>query len=299
MANADAHHLRIVFFGTPDFAVPCLRILSEHTTVVGCVTQPDKPQGRKQVLTPPPTKAFAEQQGILVWQPNTLRSNKPIGQEFQKKFAELAPDVAVVVAYGKIIPKELLSIPRYGFINVHGSLLPKFRGASPVQQAIADGMTETGVTIMLMDEGMDTGPMLSTHTVPIEQTDTAGTLYDKVYIVGAKLLYETIVGYINGSIHPIEQPHAQATYTKIITKEDGLIDWSTGAAAIERKIRALTPWPGTYTICNGKRVKILRAHLSETKHLVIDEVQPEGKKPMSFTAFSAGYPDCARTFLVV
>lgn len=287
-------NIRIVFFGTPELSLPTLATLIEHYTVVGVVTQPDKPVGRKQVLTPPPVKLLAQQYGIPVFQPTSLRQTKESGRIFFEAFKALDAEIAIVIAYGKIIPKEMLDLPTYGFINIHVSLLPLLRGASPIQSAILQGLPTTGVTIMRMDEGMDTGPVLSQREVTIDRQETSVTLHDKLKTVGAKLLVETLAKYLTGELQPQQQDDAQATYCKLIEKTDGEIDWATSAVDIDRKIRAFTPWPGAYTFCNTKRVKILQAHLSETapQTLIIDQVQPEGKKPMSYADFLRGNHDC-------
>src|SRR3989339_580909 len=188
------HKTRILFFGTPEFSVPCLEyLINNNYSIIGCVTQPDKPKGRGQALAASPIKKIAQQHTIPVYQPKTLRISKKEGADFlQEVQQKLQPDIAVVVAYGKIIPKELLQIPKYGFVNVHGSLLPFLRGASPIQTAILHGFQKTGVTIMQMDEGMDTGPMFATQEIPLTPQETAETLHDKMKIVGAQLLVETL-----------------------------------------------------------------------------------------------------------
>lgn len=289
---APQKNTRIVFFGTPELSLPTLEALIKHYTVVGVVTQPDKPVGRKQVLTSPPVKLLAQQHGIPVFQPRSLKQNKESGQAFLAEFKALQPDVVILIAYGKIIPKEILEIPKFGFINIHVSLLPLLRGASPIQSAILHGFTTTGATVMLMDEGMDTGPTLSQREVAIDPQETSITLHDKLKTVGAELLIETLPQYLSGELQPQQQDESQATYCKLIDKTDGEIDWSASAVDIDRKIRAFTPWPGAYTFCNNKRVKLLQAHLSPTQELMIDHVQPEGKKPMSYADFLRGNPDC-------
>lgn len=285
--------IKTVFFGTPDFAVPSLQALIEDARydVVAVVTQPDKPVGRKQVLQASPVKAVAVRAGIPVLQPPTLRLSQKAGADFLDQFSELAPDIAIVVAYGHIIPREVLDVPKHGCINVHGSLLPKLRGASPIQMAVVEGFEKTGVTIMLMDEGMDTGDMLRKAEIEIGPDTTAQTLHDEMMHVGAEALVDTVEGYIQGSIQPEKQDDADATYCGKITKEDGEIDWTKTAQEIDQLVRGFTPWPGTYTFCDGKRVKILTTHVAAGK-LEVLEVQPEGKKAMSYDDYLRGNPDC-------
>lgn len=282
---------RVLFFGTPEFAVPTLEALIKHTTVIGVVTQPDKPSGRTQTLTASPVKVTATDHHIPVMQPHSLKVNTTSGKEFQQWAESVKPDIAIVIAYGKIIPPELLSVPTYGFLNIHGSLLPLLRGASPIQTAIKEGFTSTGVTIMKMDAGMDTGPLLAASSVTIAPTDTSLELHNTLSSLGASLLMQTLGSYMNGSLQPQEQDHTHATYCSPIQKKDGLIDWATTDQEIERLIRAFTPWPGTYTMCDNKRVKIISATLKDgTLH--IEKVQPEGRKPMPYESFLLGYPNC-------
>lgn len=285
---------RIVFFGTPDFAVPTFQALinDPRYEIVGCVTQPDKPVGRKQILTPSPVKITAEQYNIPVFQPKTLKLTKEEGKLFFKHLQQLQPDIAVLIAYGKILPKELLQVPPKGFVNLHLSLLPLLRGASPIQQAIIQGHTETGITLMQMDEGMDTGDCIAAERMPITSTDTTETLNAHIAQLGAKVIQTYLWEYIQGNITPQPQDHANATFTKLIDKTDGEIDWKQPPEYIDRLIRAFTPWPGTYTYCGEKRVKILKAHVNAEGTLEIDLVQPEGKKPMAYSDFLQGNPDC-------
>lgn len=286
----DVRNLRVVFFGTPDFAVPAATALMEHTAVIMCVTQPDKPTGRSAIITPPPIKELARATRIPLYQPASLSLQKESGRVFFQKFQSCKPDIAIVVAYGKIIPKEYLAVPRFGFLNVHASLLPAYRGASPIQQALLQGETETGVTIMLLDEGLDTGPILTQKKMTIAPDETAQTLHDRLGLLGAELLLPTIEDYVHGKIQPQPQDSSRATVTSIISREDGMIDWSNPPEVIERKIRAFTPWPGTFTLCSGKRIKIVAAHLGSENQLIFDLVQPEGKKPMSYAEFIKGNP---------
>ena len=250
--------MKIVFMGTPDFAVTTLQALIESGhEVIAAVSQPDKPFGRKAELRPTPVKAAAEVAGIPVLQPRRLRD-----PEFTEKLEQLAPDVIVVAAYGKIIPKFILELPRYGCVNVHASLLPKYRGAAPIQWAILDGEPETGVSIMQMNEGLDEGDILNMSRVAISDTETGGSLFDKLAAEGGRLLVETLQLLEEGKIRPEKQPADSPTpYARMIVKEDGLIDWKRSAAEIERQVRGLDPWPGAYTRLDGKMFKILRSHV--------------------------------------
>ena len=250
--------MKIVFMGTPDFAVTTLQALIESGhEVIAAVSQPDKPFGRKAELRPTPVKAAAEVAGIPVLQPRRLRD-----PEFTEKLEQLAPDVIVVAAYGKIIPKFILELPRYGCVNVHASLLPKYRGAAPIQWAILDGEPETGVSIMQMNEGLDEGDILNISRVAISDTETGGSLFNKLAAEGGRLLVETLQLLEEGKIRPEKQPADSPTpYARMIVKEDGLIDWKRSAAEIERQVRGLDPWPGAYTRLDGKMFKILRSHV--------------------------------------
>ena len=247
--------LAIVYMGTPDFAVPPLEALahSDHR-VVGVVTQPDRPKGRGRKLTAPPVKQTAERFGIPVLQPETVRTD-----EFHRHMTELSPDLFVVVAFGQILPQSLLDIPRKGAINVHASLLPRHRGAAPIQWAIIEGDPETGVTTMMMDKGMDTGDILLMDRTPIARDETAATLHDRLSTMGAKTLMRTLDELVAGALTRTPQDHAKATYAAMLKKSDGEIDWSDSAEAIDRRIRGLTPWPGAYTFTDGMRLKIFKA----------------------------------------
>lgn len=295
---------RIVFMGSPEFAVPTLQALAEAYPVVGVVTQPDKPAGRGRKPTPPPVKRIAEALGLPVMQPRRLRA-----PEAYEQLAAWQPDLIVVAAYGQILRPNVLALPRYGCINVHASLLPRWRGASPIQHAILHGDAETGITIMLMDEGMDTGPILTQEALPIAPDDTAGTLSPKLSALGARLLLETLPGYLAGDIQPRPQPEEGVTYAPLLKKEDGRLDFTEPAAALARRVRAFNPWPGTFTEWQGKLLKIHRAHAAPQPSpgagerlvvegrpaigtgegvLVLDEVQPAGKKPMPGEVFLRG-----------
>lgn len=249
--------MRIVFMGTPDFALFSLRALVEagRDPIVAVVTQPDTPKGRGYVMTPPPVKVYAEEHGIPVLQPATLR-----GDAFAEDLRNLAPDLIVVAAYGKILPKNVLDFPEYGCINVHGSLLPKYRGAAPMQRAIMDGERMTGVTIMYMAEGLDTGDMLMKTEVPIEDDDNFETVHDKLGAAGALALLDTIEDLKNGTATRTPQDDSLSTYAKKITKEDCLIDFGKPAEAVYDLIRGLSPVPLAFTHTgDGKLLKILSA----------------------------------------
>lgn len=250
--------MRIVFMGTPDFSVPCLRALVESKhDVVGVICQPDKPVGRKQILTPPPVKTEALSHGLRVLQPTTLRNGA--GRAILE---ELQPDLVIVVAYGKILPPDFLSYPKYGCVNVHASLLPRYRGASPIHWAILNGDAETGVTTMQMDEGMDTGDILLVKKVPIGPDDTAEELFETLSHVGAEAMLETIEAVEAGTLHPVKQDNSKAVNVGLLTKQLGEIDWSKPAQQIHNQIRGLYSWPGAYTYWNGAVLKIHKARLS-------------------------------------
>ncbi len=250
--------MRIVFMGTPDFSVPCLRALIESKhEVVGVICQPDKPVGRKQILTPPPVKTEALSHDLRVLQPATLRNGA--GRAILE---ELQPDLVIVVAYGKILPPDFLSYPKYGCVNVHASLLPRYRGASPIHWAILNGDSETGVTTMQMDEGMDTGDILLVKKVPIGPDDTAEELFETLSHVGAAAMLETIEAVEAGALHPVRQDNSKAVNVGLLTKQLGEIDWSKPAQQIHNQIRGLFSWPGAYTYWNGTVLKIHKARLS-------------------------------------
>ena len=245
---------RLVFMGTPDFAVPVLKALMERYEIVGVVTQPDRRVGRGHKVEAPPVKVLALDNGLPVLQPPSLRRPDVVAE-----LRALAPEVIVVAAYGQILRAEVLGIPPRGCLNVHASLLPRYRGAAPIAAAILAGEEKTGVTIMLMDEGMDTGPILSQATCSISPRDTQGSLSARLARLGAGLMMDTLPRWLAGEIEPRPQDHSQATYSRIITKEDGLIDWSQSAVEIWRRSRAYYPWPSTYTYWRGKLLKVLRA----------------------------------------
>ena len=291
--------MKIVFMGTPDYAVNTLNALIKDGHQVAAVfCQPDKPVGRKQILTPPPVKVCALENNIPVFQPNTLRDGK--AYEILK---EINPEVIVVVAYGKILPKEILDLPKYGCVNGHASLLPKYRGSAPIQYAILCGETETGVTTQLMDEGIDTGDILETVTTKIGEEETAEELFDRLAVLSADLMISTLEKLEKGEITPTPQNQNEATYAPIIKKEMAKLDFTKTAADIHNAVRGYYSWPCAFFMLNGKRIKVLSAKLGDktTKNsgtviangeeLVIAcgnntsirllSVQPEGSKPMT------------------
>ncbi len=301
--------LRVVFMGTPDFAVPTLQTLLTlpAVQVVGVATQPDKPAGRGRALAESPVKRVAVAAGVPVLQPRGFRKN-PANAEALRA---LDPDVLVVAAYGLILPQSVLDIPRYGSLNVHASLLPRWRGAAPITFAILAGDTVTGVTIMLMDAGMDTGPTLTTAETAIQPGDTTETLSGRLATLGAGLLRETLPRWVAGELQPRPQPEEGVTYTRLIQKEDGLIDWGRPAAEIERAVRAYQPWPGAFTLWRGEPLRVIKASQvagqGEPGQVVavpggmavgtgegllrLDEVQPAGRRPMPGKAFVNGAKD--------
>lgn len=251
--------MRIAFMGTPDLAATVLEKLVAHEyEVVLCVTQPDKPVGRKMVMTPPPAKVTAEKYGIPVWQPDTLRTPEAL-----EHLTSYQPDMIITAAYGKILPKSMLDLPKYGAINVHGSLLPKYRGAAPVQWAILNLDEKTGVTIMRMDPGMDTGDILTQVEVPISDRVHTPELMNMLAEAGGDLLISSLPGIIDGSIASIPQNEQDATMSPPITKEQGRIDWNRTAAQISAQVRALSQWPGASTLWKGGRMKIYDAMVPE------------------------------------
>ena len=242
---------RIVFMGTPDFALPSLTSLVASHEVVAVVTQPDRPSGRHRRLRPSPVKQAALAASIPVLQPERIRNDVPISA-----LRGMDADLFVVVAFGQILPQILLDVPRIASINIHASLLPRWRGAAPIQAAIRAGDHETGVTIMKMDAGLDTGPMIEQRPIPISSDETGQSLHDKLAQLGADLLSETLPGFLGGKIVPTPQDDSVATFAPTIKKEDGRLDWAKAAAELERTVRAYTPWPGTFTHWNGAQLKI-------------------------------------------
>jgi methionyl-tRNA formyltransferase len=299
---------RILFMGTPDFAVSSLNALIEAGyNVIGVVTQPDRPVGRKQVLTPPPVKEAALRHGLAVLQPDKIKAEEALEEVLALSF-----DLIVTAAYGQILPKRLLDAPRFGCINVHASLLPKYRGGAPIHKSIVDGEAESGVTIMYMVEALDAGDMLSKVVVPIEERDTVGLLHDKLAVAGAQLLLETVPRLLAGEIQPEAQDHSAATFAPNIKRTDEKIDWTKTATQIYNQVRGLNPWPVAFTTCEGKVWKLwwVEKRLEagggyepgtiiarEEDGLVIacgsgavkvTELQPEGKKRMSALDFLRG-----------
>lgn len=250
---------KIILFATPEFAIPTLKALyaDDKYEIILVVTQPDKPQGRKQILTPSPIKILAQEYNLNVFQPINLKKEESI--QYLKKFF---PDLIIVVAYGKIISQEILDIPIHKSINIHPSLLPLYRGPSPIQTAILNGDKKTGVTIMIIDQLMDHGPILAQEEIILNPNDNAQDLHDQLAKKGANLLLKTIPKYLKKEIFPQEQNHRQATLSKILTREDGLINWQKKATEIFNQIRAFTPWPGAYTFLQDKRIKIIKANLT-------------------------------------
>ncbi|MCX5721836.1 MAG: methionyl-tRNA formyltransferase [Nitrospirae bacterium] len=302
--------MNIVFMGTPDFAAASLEaLLKSDDVVVGVVTQPDRPKGRGQVLTPSPVKLLAQREKIPLLQP--LKMKDP---EFLQTLAGWKPDLIAVTAFGRILPPAVLSLPPLGCVNVHGSLLPKYRGAGPIQWAIINGERETGITTMLMDEGMDTGAMLLQEAIPISDDDTAGTLSPRLAELGGRLLVETIARLKAGTLVPKPQDSSQATMAPLLKKEDGIIDWTLSAVALANRVRGLAPWPGAYTaVPGGDRWTIGRAQAlpgpatrppgavvavtNEAIHvatgegvLALLELQPANSRRMAVSQYVAGHP---------
>ena len=254
-AAAPYRALRIVFMGTPDFAVPTLEALLERGhDVAGVFTQPDRRAGRGRRLRSTPVKTFAERRGLSVFQPASLRRD----HDARATLANLEPDAIVVAAYGLFLPSVVLETPRYGCLNIHPSLLPRHRGPSPVISAVMDGDETTGVTLMLLDEGMDTGPVLAQEETRIGSDETAGALTHRLFDLGSRLLVETLDRWAQGEIAPCPQDDGRATITRLLKREDGRIDWTASADAISRRIRAFTPWPGTFTSWGGRTLKVVR-----------------------------------------
>lgn len=301
--------MRIIFMGTPDFSVPTLEALvaSEHE-VAAVVTQPDKPKGRGKEIHMSPVKECALKHNIPVYQPVRARD-----EAFVEEMRTLKPDAMVVIAFGQILPKSLLDLPKYGCVNIHASLLPKYRGAAPIQWAVINGDEETGITTMMMDVEMDTGDMLEKTVIKLNPDETGGSLFDRLSLLGGDLILSTLSKLEKGEITPQPQDHAQATYVKKISKSMGDIDWTMDAVSIERLVRGLNPWPSAFTRWNGKMLKIWEAKVLpdlETKApcgsvisasdeglkiqtgngvLCVTSLQLEGKKRMDTAAFLRGY----------
>ena len=301
---------RIVFMGTPDFAVPSLQALIASQSVVGVVTQPDRPAGRGRKLQPPPVKTAAQAAGIPVYQPKSLRT-----EEAAELLKEWQPDMIVVAAFGQILRPNVLEIPSKGCLNVHASLLPRWRGAAPIQHAILAGDAETGVSLMQMEAGLDTGPVFMHQTIPITADDTAGTLHDRLADLGGRMLEKYLNDILGGGLSAKAQKEAYATYAPMIKKEDGSINWSQDSAEIGRLIRAMTPWPSAFTSWQGQTLKVLAARpisyiqlpggppgtvvayknsamiLAGEGGLQLFEVQLAGKRAMEIEEFLRGRPD--------
>lgn len=249
--------MRIVYMGTPDFAVPCLEaIIKQNHQVVGVVTQPDRPKGRGKKMQPPPVKVTAEAHGLPVYQPEKIKT-----PEFLELLKELSPELIVVVAYGKILPVDVLNLPPLGCVNVHASILPKYRGSAPIHWSIINGEQETGVTTMYMNEGMDTGDMILTSVTGITETDTVGSLHDRLATMGAELLAKTLTLIADGKAPRTPQNDAEATYAPMLKKEHELVHWQQSAQKIKNHIHGLNPWPGSYTTVGDKVLKLWQAEL--------------------------------------
>lgn len=298
--------MKIIFMGTPEFAVPCLRVLAESKHELAAVfTQPDKPKGRGYKLIPTPVKAAAEEYGIPVYQPLSLRKGDDAA-EAMKILREISPDLIVVTAYGQILPKEVLELPKYGCINIHASLLPKYRGAAPINHVILNGETETGVTSMQMSEGLDTGDMLIKKSTPIGGNEIYEELYSRLSVIGGEVLSETLEALENGTLSPEKQNDEESCYSPMIRKEMSALDFTKSAAEVHNTIRGVTG----FTLLGGKRLKVFRSEISDNsanaeagcvsdtknfavacgdgKSVIFTEVQPEGKKRMKTEDFLRG-----------
>ncbi|MGN5882148.1 methionyl-tRNA formyltransferase [Staphylococcus simulans] len=300
---------RIIFMGTPDFSTKVLEMLIAKEDVIAVVTQPDRPVGRKRVMTPPPVKKVALEHGIEVYQPEKISTSDDL-----QKLIDLEPDLIVTAAFGQILPKALLDAPKLGAINVHASLLPKYRGGAPIHQAIIDGEKETGVTIMYMAPKLDAGDIISQQAIDIEANDDVGSMHDKLSFLGADLLAKTLPDIINGTNDRIEQNESEATFASNISREDERIDWTQPAQAVYNHIRGLSPWPVAYTKLDDTNMKLYAAKIVEgnngepgeiietTKKAIIvgtgsadaialTEIQLSGKKRMPTANFLSGYQD--------
>ena len=297
--------MNVIFMGTPDFAVPCLEKLIEKHNVIAVFSQPDKPVGRKQILTPPPVKQCAKEHNISVFQPKSLKDD-----EIDKKIEDMNADIIVVVAYGKILPKRVLEAAKFGCVNVHASLLPKYRGAAPIQWAVINGDKEIGVTIMQMDEGLDTGDMLLVKKTDIDINETSEELFERLSLIGSDALIEALENIENGNINPVAQGKSDTSYAKKITKALSPIDWNKSAYEVHNLVRGLQTWPCAQTTLNNKNIKIHKTVLSDlkggksgeiidnNKKLIVScgdgkcveilELQPDGKKRMDTKSFLAG-----------
>ncbi len=308
--------MKIVYMGTPDFAVlPLKALIDNGYDVVGVFTQPDKPVGRKAILTPPPVKTLALENNIPVFQPNSLKNGEGV-----KILEELKPDVVIVVAYGKILPKDFLEFPQYGCINIHGSLLPRYRGAAPIQRCVLDGEKFAGVTSMQMDVGLDTGDMLLKTVTEIGENETSGELFNRLAVMGADLLIETIVALEKDELKPEKQDDSESSYAAMLDKTMSPVDWNKSASEVHNHIRGLDPWPVAQTVLEGKNLKLFSSELVENEcsgvpgsvkiikkgllvycgdgnPVLIKEVQYEGKKRMAAADFFRGHPVADGTVL--
>ncbi|CAG0963777.1 methionyl-tRNA formyltransferase [Geobacteraceae bacterium] len=297
--------LRIIFMGTPDFACPTLtKLIERGENVIAVVTQPDRPKGRGQKLVPPPVKVIAEEHGIPILQPLKVRAPEVIAQ-----IRELNPDLIVVVAFGQILPQSLLDIPRHGCINIHASLLPRYRGAAPLNWCLINGETETGITTMQMDAGLDTGDMLVKRSIPIGPDEDAQSLHDRLSLLGAETIDETLDRLLAGTLTREKQDASLTCYAPMLKKEDGLIDWNREPQQIKNLVRGFTPWPGAYTTLDGKTLKLYKVSVANgngrpgeliaagrdgiivacgSGSLQIEELQLEGRKRLSAAEFLAG-----------
>jgi methionyl-tRNA formyltransferase len=297
---------RIIFMGTPEFSVPSLLALAEHHQVAGVVTQPDRPAGRRRRIRTSPVKEAAQQRGLPVFQPQTLRSAEALAHLRQRQ-----PDLVIVAAFGQLLPREVLDLAPHGALNVHASLLPRYRGAAPIPAALLAGDPATGVTIMQMDEGLDTGPIVAQAVLAVDASDTTASLTYRLADLGARLLIETLPAWIAGEIQAQPQDDAKATYCRQLRKDDGRLDWTSEAVQLDRVVRACYPWPGAFTTWQGQRLKVLRARPQPAQEglggpglvllweeglgvvtgsgiLELLEVQLAGKVPLPASAFAKG-----------
>jgi methionyl-tRNA formyltransferase len=304
--------LKVVFLGSPAFALPTLEVLATNYNLVGVVTQPDRPAGRGRALTPPPVKEKALEKGVPVIQPRRISSPEALDQ-----LQIWSPDLIVVAAFGQILKTAVLDLPPEGCVNVHASLLPLWRGGAPIQAAILNGDRETGVTIMQMDAGLDTGPIISQEAIPIQPEDTGGSMDSRLARLGANLLQATLPEYLAGNLLPQPQAEDQATFAPLLAKQDGLLDFNESAQALTRRVQAFSPWPGTFTTWKGQTLKILGARavpepvrvpdrlapgdrttlggwpaiVAREGLLVLEKVQPAGKRPLAGDEFLRGARD--------
>ena len=308
------HKLKVVYWGSPDFAVPCLRALHHRHHVLAVITQPDRPRGRGRSLAPPAVKVAAEELGLPVLQPEKIRR-----RAFRMQLTELGADLFVVAAYGKILRPKMLAVPPMGCVNVHASLLPQYRGSAPIQWSVIRGERRSGVTIMLMDAGMDTGPMLLSGGLDLAPDETAGTLHDRLAELGPDLLLEALDGLVDGTLEPQPQDHAGATEAPMLTKEHGRVDFSRPAREVDCHVRGMDPWPCAFTSLQGKPLKVFASALAPAQGgapgevlgvddrgllvacvdgaVWIRELQRAGRKRMGARALVAGYPIASGTIL--